>query len=404
MSRTGSILVTVAVALSVVYAFIIFYTSERYCPSCAVDGNGVRFVQDYYDRSVYFIRGSWYKFGMSRVGALSLEYPPMAVYIFAIPFAIRRLAGLSQSSPILILNLLTAMMVPAYVGLIMITRRILRDMGGEEWRLFVFLLPAFLYFSLNRYDVIPALMVSAALLLALRGHSAAAGAILGLGFMTKWYPALLAPICFTYFNRQERKNAVLFAASFILAALLAASPMLISAGIHPFLEPFEFHIGRSGDPFSIFGLIGYLHGARHPQSVRVALLVMQLALPLLALLAANKTKEALLDWTILSILAFIFFSKFYSPQWIIWIVPLIILRSRGRGWIALLVALDLISYLLFPVFYDVYGIHDNPPGIVFCVAVIVKSAILIALAVDPARGAYRDFLEASRVRSRMEQA
>lgn len=403
MRKTGTILVAAAIVLSVAYAFVMFRTPERYCRSCTVDGKGIRFVQDYYDRGAYYVRGLWYIYGMGRTRELSPEYPPLAVYVFGVPFALADIAGHSKPSPLLILNLLTAMMVAAYLGLMLVTRRLLRDVGAEEWRLFVFLLPGFLYFSLNRYDAIPALMVSAALLMVFQNRPGWAGALLGLGAMTKWYPVLLAPICLTYFYRQDRRKAALFTVYFFMALALISLPMLVSGGPGAFFDPYKFQVGRGGDPLSLFGLIASLRGAELPRGIRVILLVLQLIIPLFALLSADKSKEAFLDWAILSLLAFVFFAKFYSPQWIIWVVPLLILRIKRWPGIVLIVAWDLIGYLLFPVLYDIYGIHDNAPGVIFSVAVLAKTAILIALAADPARGIWRDFMGAARNDLRHEE-
>ena len=396
MPRTGTIAVAAGTVLVAAYAFVIFNTSERYCPSCAADGKGIRFVQDYFDRGAYYVRGSWYIFGLRNTRDLSPEYPPLAVYIFGIPFAVADIAGHPRPSPILILNLLTAMMAPAYLGLMLVTRRLLRDVGIAEGRLFVFLLPGFLYFSLNRYDVIPALMVSGAMAMVLRDRPGWGGALLGLGAMTKWYPALLAPIFVTYFYRRERRDAALFAATFVLAVALVSLPLLLSGGFEAFIDPYRFQVGRGGDPLSIFGLMASWQGVGLPRGIRVMLLALQLAIPLLAMLAAIKDKEALLDWAIISFLAFIFFSKFYSPQWMIWVVPLLILRIKTRPWMALIVAWDAVSYLLFPVLYDIYGIHDSAPGLIFSAAVLTKTALLVTFAINPARGAWLDFIARAR--------
>lgn len=397
MRDIGKILLIAGIILSSAYAFLIFHTGEKYCPDCTVGGHGIRFFQDNYDRGAYYVRGSWYHFGMENVGKLDSEYPALAVYVFALPFAVADLMGRSDPAPRpgLILNLFTAMMVIFYLGLMLITRRLLEEKGKDTWRLVVFLLPGFLYFSLNRYDVMPALLVSAAVFMVLTDRPLWAGVLLGMGMMVKWYPALLGPICFAYFWRWKRSDAFILTGAFAATVIALSIPLLMIGGVDAFFDPYRFQIGRDADAMSIFGLATAWTGETRGLSplsswAKTILLALQLVIPLLALLGAQKSSEAFLDWVLLSLFAFIFFAKFYSPQWIIWIIPLFIVRYENRWLIVLIVAWDLLSYMLFPVLYDVYNMYENTPGVVFVVAVLVKTALILMLAYGPAVNVWRD--------------
>jgi uncharacterized membrane protein len=401
--------------LSVAYAFVVFNTQERYHPDWTVDGKGIRFFQDHFERNSYFIRGSWYVVGMRRVSEINSEYPPLAAYFFGLPFALASIAGEKPSIPeteafitilpallipsymALIRNLLTALMVPAYLGLFLLTLSLLKERGEGEWRVFVFLLPGFLFFSLNGYDVLPSLMTVAAIAFAWRDKPDWAGILLGMGAMTGWYPALLMPIILGYFFKRERRSALLFVAAFFSTALIASIPVLISGGWRSYIDPFRLQQVRRLEPLSLFGLLAYGLGGRLPQWLLVVMLVCRFVVPLMGMISSQKDRDAMLDWSVLSLLGLVLFAKTYSPQWIIWIMPLLILRKTRPGTtfglVALLVIWDLLSYALFPVLYDIYGIRDHAPGVVFSVAVLLKTAIMVTLAIDPAKGAWRDFLK-----------
>jgi len=69
------------------------------------------------------------------------------------------------------------------------------------------------------------------------------------------------------------------------------------------------------------------------------------------------------------------FAKFYSPQWILWVSPLLILLIKNKKAIISLIAFDVVTYLYFPIFYDVFS--EN--SILFTMIIILKTAIILIL-------------------------
>lgn len=410
--------VIAGVIISALYALVIFYTPERLCSDWARDGNGIRFLADEFDRSAYFVRGMWYVFGLRQISQLDAEYPPIAVYFFALPFVIADIVGkdlvllgnkplhevlvtsLQSQARRLYTNLFTVLMVPLYVALLYVTL-LARERGQEEFKfsggegyVILFFLPAFLYFSLNRFDVLPSLMVSLAVLALLSDKSSLiSGALLGTGMMTKWYPALLAPAFFKYYFGKSPATALKFAISFACVVIVSLLPLLVFGEWKAFLNPYSFQLGRGGDVLSFFGLLAHWQGKELSRWAQIVLLVLQLSPSLLALTASLRTKRAVLEWSLVSLFSFLFFAKFYSPQWLIWVVPLLVVKMGSRRLFFLAVLWDLSSYLMFPLLYDVYGIHDHSPPFLYSVCVMVKTAVIFILAFPSGRFALSDLRE-----------
>jgi hypothetical protein len=100
------------------------------------------------------------------------------------------------------------------------------------------------------------------------------------------------------------------------------------------------------------------------------------ALPGLAVVAARpRDARVLLRWLTAATLAFVLFSRFQSPQWVVWITPLALLAASARGELVLVIAQDVAAYLYFPLAYDRFGPASAP----FAFAVGAVTAIRLLL-------------------------
>jgi hypothetical protein len=139
-------------------------------------------------------------------------------------------------------------------------------------------------------------------------------------------------------------------------------PSLLAAGWTEFWRPYAFHIGRSVNPVSFPGLIetalARIPGF-DPAAPRPAFLILQFAPALLLPLGRIDSLRRVLHGSILAVACFFLFSSLYSPQWILWLAPFLLLAVENRRDIAWFTAAGLVTYVAFPVFYDLYGI-DHP--------------------------------------------
>jgi hypothetical protein len=91
------------------------------------------------------------------------------------------------------------------------------------------LLPAFLYFSLNRFDIVPTLLMALSLFCLARGRLTLSAILLALGAMVKVYPVLLTPL-FVRYLLGNRRNATKWSVAFGATVVLAMGWSIMSVG------------------------------------------------------------------------------------------------------------------------------------------------------------------------------
>ncbi len=223
---------------------------------------------------------------------------------------------------------------------------------------FLMALPAALYFSLNRFDVLPALLTALSLACLGRRHLIASAALLAAAMMIKVYPALLAPLILR-FLWPERRAAMTWAAAFAATASLILLPQLLLWGWEPVWAPYRFQLSRPPFPPSAYGIILPLWLGRADLLGTIFRFGTLALATFLILRRRPSDMTALLRRGALLLIAFVTLPVFYSPQWILWLVPLLApLARRSRAVAALAIGLDLLTYLTFPV---VMGLADDSP-------------------------------------------
>jgi hypothetical protein len=220
--------------------------------------------------------------------------------------------------------------------------------GGAAW----LLMPAALFFALNRYDVVPALF--AALSFACLGRRWLTGSALCLAVAValKVYPILFLPLVLRFLLPRQRE-AFRYAAVFgAIASLLVFAPLLFGADLKAVIGPYRFQLTRPPE----MGMT--IYGCLLPEIAAQGWFGSLLRLGSLAgvtglmILQPITSLASLLRRGCLVLLVFVTFAVFYSPQWVLWFAPLMLplLRNNRRlafGW----AALDIVTYLTFPVWF-----------------------------------------------------
>ena len=200
--------------------------------------------------------------------------------------------------------------------------------------------------SLNTYDAWPALLTVLSLLtLPLLGF-----ALLGLAFAAKVYPVVLLPPALAYVWRTSgRRAAVYGAAVFAAAAAVLIVPFLALAP-HELVESFRAQAGRS---LQVESLGGSLLGVAHrlgwydatvvhrtgrtisydligslPDALAVASSVAQVAVVVLALWLYLRGRDNVARVALafaVAIAGFLAFTRFFSPQYLVWLLPFVVL-------------------------------------------------------------------------------
>jgi uncharacterized membrane protein len=226
-----------------------------------------------------------------------------------------------------------------------------------------------------RYDLWPALLAASGLAAILGGRRRLGFAALGVGIATKVFPGVLVPPAVAYVWRSRgRREALVCLACAAMTLAVVVVPFLVVAP-HGLWVSVERQVSR---PLQIESLgsgfllaahqIGGLHltmvtshGSQNlagslPHALGVAQSVL-LPLVLLYIWAAAAhgpaSPERLVRYSAASVTAFVAFDKVLSPQFMIWLLPLVPLVRGRRGLVAsALLGLALtLTQLWFPMRY-----------------------------------------------------
>jgi hypothetical protein len=305
-----------------------------------------------------------------------LEYPPGALPTFALPSLVAGEGDESEfrrgfetlmwvSGAICLLGVMSTL-----AALKASPRRLLAATG------FVALAPLALgSVVLSRYDLWPAALTAIALALVVSGRERIGLGVLGIGAATKLYPALLAPLAVTYlWRRHGRREALIGAAVFATAAAVVIYPFAVLSpdGVWEVLDRqmsrglqieslgsavlfAAHHVGGLG--IEMEASAGSQNLAGTAPDALAALHSIAQALAVVAVWIAFARgpvdRERLVRASALVVCAFVALGKVLSPQFLIWLIPLVPLVRGRRGLVAsaLLVVALVLTQLWFPYRY-----------------------------------------------------
>ena len=292
-----------------------------------------------------------------------MEYPPGALAVFLPP------AGATASHYNAAFKALMALCGAA--SLVLVAFLLVR-LGASARRLWIGVLlvaasPLALGpISLNTYDAWPASLTVAALALLLARRDVIALAVLGLAFAAKVYPVVLLPVALVWtWRTRGRRIALTGLAAFAAVAIVIALPFFILAP-HGLVESFRSQAARglqieslgaqvlvAADHLGLYsvtvahhtsGAVSYDLRGSFPQALGALSSALQLAAVMLVawLYARGRDDAHRLTLTFAAAVAgFLAFTRFFSPQYLVWLVPLLPLVDSVAAWTLLAVALAL---------------------------------------------------------------
>jgi hypothetical protein len=245
------------------------------------------------------------------------------------------------------------------------------------------------------FENLPLFFLLLGVYMILRKRPLCGGIAAGIGFMIKFLPALVGPVALKVLPRTSQKITYVIAAVFV--TLLIALPFLLT-NANLFLATFLHHASR-GPWETIWALVdGYYTGGAAPSlemrfdltsiiipSQESQFPYVAVALVFVAVFLILYTRR--IDWQDnlkavtfcgLTISLFLIFSKGYSPQWIINLLPFIVLLMpslRGVAYSLLLMAANVVE---FPIALILITEHYW----LFAAAVVFRTVLLVVLSVD----------------------
>ncbi len=210
-------------------------------------------------------------------------------------------------------------------------------------------LPAALYFSLFRFDVVPALLMAVGLACLGRRWWAASAVFLASAAMVKVYPVLLVPLVLRHLGLTSRR-ALLWLAVYALTVGLFLIAPLAHDGWEGTWGPYRVQLTRElvSHDLTVYGyLLPTCLADNTPLGRAFRSGTLLLTIAILFCLRPGDLASLLRRGAVV-LIVFVSLAVFYSPQWVLWLVPLLVpLTRRSLLLTALVVALDLVSYYSF---------------------------------------------------------
>jgi hypothetical protein len=183
------------------------------------------------------------------------------------------------------------------------------------------------------WDMLPVALTALGFMFWARRRPALAGVMFGLGTAAKLYPVLLlGPLLLLCLRARRMREFRAMLIGFVIAWLVPNLPVLVLAP-DQWRTFWSFNSDRSGDLGSIWYVLSLAgHAVPHLNLVNtVVLLLLCAGIGWLIITARRRPRFGQVAYLVIA--AFLITNKVYSPQYVLWLLPLLILaRPRWREW------------------------------------------------------------------------
>ena len=334
----------------------------------------------------------------------SVEYPPGALPTFVLP-------ALGSPSQHAFERRFDLLMLLCGIGALAAMAAALRALRAEPARVvaalgFAALAPLALgNVLLTRFDLWPAALTAAALALLCAGRDRLSLGTLGLAVATKVYPAVLAPLFLAHvWRRRGRREALVCAGVLAGVVVIVFAPFVaLSPGgvwdsfVEQASRPLQIESLGSALLLAAHNLFGLgltmesSHGSQNlAGSLPTTVGAVETAFQIGAVVALwgwfarrARSDETLVVASAAAVCAFVALGKVLSPQFMIWLVPLVPLVGgrRGARVAAVLAAVLVLTQLWFPDHYwnIVYGFSPYESTLVLARDLVLLGLLAILL-------------------------
>ena len=314
-----------------------------------------------------------------------LEYPPGALPVFALPGLAERGTGQDVSTGFR--RTFETLMWLCGVAAILAMAFVLRALRAPPVAVaavlgFVALAPLALgTVILSRFDLWPAAIVAASLAALVSGRVRLGHVLIGLGITAKLYPAVLLPLAVAFaWKRAGRREALacLGIVAGVVGAIFLPFVVLSPGGVWHSISvqlsrPLQVESLGSAlllaahHAFGVGVTADTSHGSQNlaggaADAMAIASTVVQLAALTwiwVSFARGPGSREALVRSSAAAVCAFVAFGKVLSPQFLIWLIPVIpLVRGRRGVWASALLAGALVmTQIWFPFRYFRLALH-----------------------------------------------
>jgi hypothetical protein len=306
-----------------------------------------------------------------------VEYPPLSLAVMVWPALLPGAYADWYGVEMALVALATAAL----------TLRVADHVGADRTRVAVAFVAGLLALSVHpprHLDLAPTCSTVAAILLFLRGRAGWAGATLAGGALLKVFPVVIAPAAVVWLTRTGGRRAVLrAAAAFALVAALGAGAAA-AASADGAMDMVRYHLDRPAQVGSSTALLlrlgdGLGIGEAHAESsfgsdnvvgsggdALVALGAAAFAAVVLLFTGRLLRASPLDPWRFVAacfgaVATFIVFGKVLSPQFLIWLLPLLGLLAGRGAWRACALLLAAMLVTTFETGETYFRLADGDP-------------------------------------------
>jgi uncharacterized membrane protein len=348
-----------------------FVAIPVYIAACAVPDGGLFRAARFRDVHVYQGYAEKLLHGALPYRDLFVEYPPGAFAVFLPPTAL----GADHYNAAF-----KALMAVCGAATIVLVALVLAELGASRRRIGVALALLALApvalgpISLNTYDAWPALLTVLALWLLLREHDLFAFGVLGLAVSAKVYPLVLVPVAAWLVWRRAGARRTAMSLGALVAVVAAVVAPFAAYAPHGVLESFRSQATRglqvesfgaslllvldrlglyNAEVVRTTGVAGRNLVGGAADAVAAGLLVLEAfaVATVWALYArAREARELLPVAFAAAVAGFLAFTKVLSPQYLVWLLPLVVAAGSPVA-----IGLSAVAVVLAQVWFFHYG-------------------------------------------------
>lgn len=229
--------------------------------------------------------------------------------------------------------------------------------------------------ALINWDLVVVALTALGCLCWARRRPVLAGVLLGLGMAAKLYPVfLLGPLLLLCLRSRRLREFGQLLAAFVVSWAVVNLPVIVLAP-SAWYSFWAFNSDRSGDLGSIWYVLSLAgHPVDHLNVIAAGLFLLGCAgIGVLILLAPRRPRFGQVAFLVVAV--FLMTNKVYSPQYVLWLLPLMILaRPRWRDWL-IFTAGELIYFAA--IWWHLGGFlapGDGEPDRIYWLAVFVRLA------------------------------